>query len=145
MAVETYAELRISSRTLTPEQISSGVGLEADKARKMGEPRASSKGYEGSPIYEKETRWVLRSTLPSGERVEAHIEDLSERIEPVAEAIRALADDNTVTFACVIYADSEEDYNPEVFVPRSTVEFLSALGANFWVDAYFVAEGTETG
>jgi hypothetical protein len=33
-----------------------------------------------------------------------------------------LADDNTVTFACVIYAYAEVDFNPEVFLSRSTVE-----------------------
>jgi len=50
------------------------------------------------------------------------IDNLSERIKPVAEAIRGLADDNTVTFACVIYAYAEVDFNPEVFLSRSTVE-----------------------
>ena len=144
MATESYAVLTISSRTLSSEQIGSHVGLEADKARNTGEQRVSYERYGGGPIHGDEARWAVRSTLARGEPIEAHIDNLSERIKPVAQAIRGLADDNTVTFACVIYVYAEDDLNPEVFLSRSTVELLSALGANFWVDTYFLADGEGT-
>ncbi len=132
-------------RTLTPEQIGSRVGLRADRTRKKGERRASSPSYKGPTIREGETRWELRSTLAEDEPIEAHIDSLSQRVGTAAGAIKGLAEDNTVKLACVIYAHSEGDYNPEVFLSKSTVEFLGALGASVWVDVYLLADGEEPG
>ena len=86
------------------EQIGSRVGLEADKARNKGEQRILHERHEGVPIHENETRWQYDRRLQGVNPWRRTIDNLSERIKPVAQAMRGLADDNTVTFACVIYA-----------------------------------------
>ena len=143
MTTKSYAILRISSETLTPAQITSLVGLEADESWTKGERRITYESYKGPPIYEKVNLWRVQSTLAREEPIEAHVSDLIDRIAPFAQEIRALADENEVTFTCVIYADSEDDYNPEVYLPSSAIDFLSTLRANFWVDFYLLpdAEG----
>lgn len=140
VATEAYAILWITGQTLTPVEISSRVGLEADKTWTKGERRITYEGYNGPPIYEKASRWKVQSTIAREEPIEAHVTNLMERIAPFSEGIRALADENDVTFACVIYADSEDNYNPEVFLSSSAIDFLSTLGASFWVDFYFLSD-----
>ncbi len=137
MATEVRAELSIRSRHLTPEQIGSHVGLEADVTRRKGDQRGS---YEGRPVFEKETRWTVRSGLAPTQSLEDHTAELSERLEPVADKIRALAQNNDVSFACVIYADSEDGYNQEIFLPKALVSLISALNASFWADVYFLSD-----
>jgi hypothetical protein len=58
----------------------------------------------------------VQSTIAREEPIEAHVANLIERIAPFSEGIGALADENDVTFACAIYADSEDDYYPEEFL-----------------------------
>jgi hypothetical protein len=140
VATEAYAELSIESQALTAAQIGSRVSLEANKTYSKGERRLVHEGYEGPPIYEKATRWKVRSTLAAEEPIEAYVRDLLGRIAPFKEEIGALAKENEVTFACVIYADSEYYYNPEVFLSSSMVDFLSSLGASLWVDTYFLPD-----
>lgn len=128
MSIETYAELLIRSQTLSPARIDARVGVKAGKARRKGAQRGT---YQGRPVLAKENRWAVRSAPARTEPIEAHVADLSEKIKPYGERIRELADENTVSFTCVVYAYSEEDYNPEVFLPRDTVDLISALGASF--------------
>jgi Domain of unknown function (DUF4279) len=82
----------------------------------------------------------VQSTVASEEPIETHVTDLLERAASFSEGIRALADENDVTFVCVIYADSGDDYNPEVFLPSTAIDCLSTLGASFWVDVYFLSD-----
>ena len=73
-----------------------------------------------------------------------HIADLVRRLVPLVHTIRALADEHAVTFIIVLYADSKKDFNQEVFLPREVVDLLSALGASFWVDMYFLGNDEES-
>ena len=51
----------------------------------------------------------------------------------------ALSDEHSVTFACVIYADSEGDYAQQIFLSSEQVDLISVMDDNFWVDVYFLA------
>ncbi len=64
---------------------------------------------------------------------------------PYVEKVRALADEHLVTFACVIYADSENDYNQELSLSREQVDLVSSMGATFWADVYFLGSGRSSG
>ncbi len=88
-----------------------------------------------------EDRWVLRSNVPEEEPLTAHLADLLGSLTPHVDEIRALADEHSVAIACVIYADSERDYNQEVFLSGEQVGLIGAMGANFWADVYFLICG----
>lgn len=90
---------------------------------------------------EREDRWVLRSNVPEEEPLTTHLADLLGRLTPHVDEIRALADEHSVAIACVIYADSERDYNQEVFLSGEQVGLIGAMGANFWADVYFLICG----
>lgn len=140
MSIEAYAVLRITSQTLTPAQIDARVGLKANRAQRKGDQRGTSRGR---PVLEKENRWAVLSSLARTEPIEAHVADLSRKIRSYVARIRELAEENVITFTCVMYVRSAEEYNPEVFLPRDTVDLISALGADFWVDMYFLASADE--
>ena len=38
----------------------------------------------------------------------------------------------------MIYAGSEGDYNHQVILSGEQVDLISAMGANFWADVYFL-------
>jgi hypothetical protein len=80
----------------------------------------------------------VRSTLPRVDPLEEHVAELLGRLTPHIDEIRALSDENSVTFACVIYADSQGDYVQEVFLSSEQVDLISAMGANFWAEVYFL-------
>ncbi|CAA9539324.1 MAG: hypothetical protein AVDCRST_MAG05-5226 [uncultured Rubrobacteraceae bacterium] len=81
----------------------------------------------------------MQSTLSRESTLDEHVADLLGRLAPHVDEIRALSGEHVVTFACVIYADSEEDYAQQVIVSGEQVDLISAMGANFWADVYFVA------
>ena len=95
--------------------------------------------YRGRPVFAKDSRWVVESTLPPTASPKAHIENLSERLIPFVDNIRALADENDVSFWCAIYIYSEEEYNQGLDFARETVDLLSSLGASLAVDPYYLA------
>ncbi len=143
MDTKTHVALRITSQTLTPEEISSLVGMSADEARKKGEPKGNS-AYRGRPVFAKDSRWVVESTLPPTAPPEAHIENLSERLAPYVDNIRALADENDVSFWCAMYIYSEDEYSPGLYFAKETINLLSSLRASLNIDPYFLV-GDDTG
>ena len=51
-----------------------------------------------------------------------------------------LSGEHVVTFACVIYADSERDYYAkQVILSGEQAYLISAMGASFWADVCFLA------
>ncbi len=55
MDMRTHVKLRITSQTLTPEEISSLVGMSADKAWRKGDYKGDSRHWE-RPVLEKNSR-----------------------------------------------------------------------------------------
>ncbi len=47
--------------------------------------------------------------------LERHVANLVGRLTPCADRIRALANECSVSFACLIYTDSEKAYNQDVY------------------------------
>ena len=126
MPDETIVRLKIISNRQTPEQITDTVGLTCDKSWRIGDKRGKT------IIVEKNNGWVLNSSLPKSASLEAHVENLLERLSPCAAKIQMFAEHDDVEFSCVIYAATP----PALNFSKVVVQNISLLGASLDVDLY---------
>jgi hypothetical protein len=135
MRDEFYAKPGIFSSTLTPDRINSMLGIKCDKGYLTGDRRG------GTIIREKENSWIIYSRVPRDFPLKDHIEDILERVAPVANKIRKITDqpDTEVELGCVIHAIKE----PPLFFSREQVSILCEMGASIDVDLYFWQRGSE--
>jgi hypothetical protein len=137
----TFVHLKITSITLTSEEIRQHVGIEPDKAWRRGE----LKGYPASSaVPRKNAGWLLNSGLREDEGLEAHIERLLARVEPYAGNIKELATENDVTLSCAIYLYREDECaSPPLYFEQTTVAAICALGASFDIQLYFLGDSSD--
>ncbi len=86
---------------------------------------------------------MAKSTLPDTAPPKAHVENLSECLSPFVDNIRALAEENDVSFWCAIYIYSEEEYNPGLYLDKEIVDLLSSLRASLNIDLYYLTGNDE--
>ncbi|MGI8860108.1 MAG: DUF4279 domain-containing protein [Rubrobacteraceae bacterium] len=135
---EAYARLRIISDVLSPEEISRLVGMEPDRSWRKGETGYMGRRNSTMPdVIEKNSGWVVYSRLSRSELVETQVEELLERVRPYAGRIRTLSKSSDVVLSCAIYA--HEEWNLELYVGNHLIHAIGALGADFWIDTYFLA------
>jgi hypothetical protein len=128
MPDETIVRLKIISCRQTPEQITDTVGVTCDKSWRIGDKRGKT------IIVEKNNGWVLNSSLPKSASLEAHIQDLLERLSPYAEKIQMFAKLDHVEFSCVVYAVNV----PALNFSNAVIQNISLLGASFDIDLYLI-------
>src|SRR5438552_16187438 len=126
MADETIVRLKITSISRTPEQISEAAGLTCDRSWRIGDKRGKT------IIVERTNGWVLNSGLAKSASLEAHIEELLERLIAHADKIRTLSEQESVELSCVVYAASP----PALNFNKSVIRQLGQLGVSLDVDLY---------
>lgn len=137
---DTFVRLKVVSEGLTPDGISTFLGIDPDKIWNKGD----YKGYPtSSMIAEKNNGWILNSGRGKEESLELHIESLLNRLALSTERIRVLAEENDVTISCAVYMYSEETYeNPPLYFDKDTLSAMCALGASFDIQLYFLGDAS---
>jgi hypothetical protein len=78
------------------------------------------------PGRKEENRWVLRSNIPEEVSLATYVTELLGRSKPCVDKIKALANKRIVVIAGAIHADSDMDYNQEVFLSGEQVDLIRA-------------------
>ncbi len=132
MTNEFYTRLGIYSKTLTPSQVNSILGIKCDKGYRVGDIR------KPTTIREKENGWVIKSRLSREVPLADHIKDLLERTSPMMDKIRRLADqpDVKVEFSCVVFTSER----PEINFLKEEVAAICSIGASLDIDLYILPE-----
>jgi hypothetical protein len=138
MKDEFYAKLSIFSETLTPDKVSSILGLNCDKGYEIGDI-VRPHGI----VHRKENQWLIYSRVPRNAPLQDHVKDVLGRVAPVMEKIGNIADqpDTEVELGCVIHAIEE----PPLFFTREQVAIIFKMGASIDVDLYFWQKDSEEG
>jgi hypothetical protein len=127
MRMETYVRLKVRSRNLSPDQISSAIGMPYDKAWKTGD------GRDKTIIVEKDNGWIVHSGLPEHDDLEMHMDALLKRLAPFKQRIAAIsAEGDVVEFSCVIYSQTA----PALWFSKETISAIALMGASLDVDLY---------
>jgi hypothetical protein len=119
------ARIIIESRTLTPEEISSRLGIPGDETTRIGEPR----GHAGK-LWEVHTWTLFVQKCGRDLGLSAHallpgcIEELLYRIEPIADAPRCIISSEGGPLA--IWATSSSV--PGITLDQHTIRTLADLG-----------------
>jgi hypothetical protein len=133
MTDEIIVRLKVTSASRTPEQISDATGILCDHSWRIGEKRGKTS------IIEKTNGWILNSKMPKNAPLEAHIEELLGRLIVRADRIRALSEQETVEFSCVIYASTP----PSLNFNKSVIQRVCQLGASLDVDLFLMGPGND--
>jgi hypothetical protein len=133
MTDEIIVRLKVTSASRTPEQISDATGILCDHSWRIGEKRGKTS------IIEKTNGWILNSKMPKNAPLEAHIEELLGRLIVRADRIRALSEQETVEFSCVIYASAP----PSLNFNKSVIQRVCQLGASLDVDLFLMGPGND--
>ncbi|HXH25900.1 MAG TPA: DUF4279 domain-containing protein [Vicinamibacterales bacterium] len=124
-----FAWISIVSQERSPEQISTLTGVQPDRSWRIGDKRANTS------IIEKTHGWILTSRVKDiGLDVEAHLDDLLQRIKPATERFASLPEPDVVTVHVAIYSQSRILMSLEPHVPK----LIAALGARFDIEIYFM-------
>jgi hypothetical protein len=79
-----YAELSIQSDILTPDEITSILGISADDAWVKGDLMPSRKVARRYPHH----GWSIKMSLPEEATMEDHVQGLLQRLEPVKDKVK---------------------------------------------------------
>jgi hypothetical protein len=119
----------IRSLTISPEEITRRIGINADKCWKRGE------AFEGSTVPRKENVWILTSKKSIDEAIDKQVNALLARLKPHDAKILELSLETEVTLSCAAYVETP----PPLFFDKQVIAEISALGASLDVDLYFTA------
>lgn len=126
---EIFASISVVSERRSADEISALIGLQPDRAWKIGDRRGKT------AIIEKIHGWIVNSRLKNvGFDVEAHVDDLLQRVKPVSEKFALLPEENVVTVHVAIYSETRISMSFERHIPR----LISALAARFDIEIYFM-------
>ena len=127
ITVPTHVSLSVVSESRSRDQISLLAGLQPDRKWAIGETRAHT------TIIERTHGGVLTSRLAISEfDVEAHIEDLLQRVEPVIERFASMFERDAVTVHVAVYPGTRVLISLPPHLPKQ----IAALGAAVDVEVY---------
>lgn len=130
MREETSFSFKISSPTLSAEEISKRLDLKPDQSWRIGAVRGSF----GS--VEKQHGFVLDSNLGLSETVEAHIKAMLKRLAPCASKVSALGTDLTIEFSLIIHRKKA----PLIHFDREDLRAIAVMGAVLDIDMFVITD-----
>lgn len=112
------ATLRLFPGAGSASSVTQRLGIAPDEIHEAGETNAST-GRTWAAAH-----WSITSTLPEGEPLSAHLNQLLDIVEPVAELLNALHQEGMrMDWFCYIYRDNGQGG------PSFTPHLLRRLGA----------------
>ena len=130
MKEQTSIRFKISSATLSPQDLEARLGLKPDDFWKAG----TARGAFGA--VEKKHGFVLDSKLPPHRSLEEHMKEMIQRLAPYAQKIGALGAEVEAEFVCTIHRERA----PRLKFLRDDIRWLGVMGARLDVDVFTVAE-----
>ena len=129
--LEVFVWLSVESDKRAAEDISSLIGLNADRSWKIGDFRGRTKLVHRLNGWAVDSRLERRTFDP-----EAHIDDLMQRVRPYAEKIQDIAVTDETILHCVLYTNQRV----AVHLPVETLAWISRLGAALDLEIYFLPD-----
>lgn len=126
--MENYVRLIVLSESVSPEKISSQLGLLGDETWRVGDKR------KHTAILEKENGWILYSKKEKSMDLEDHIDDIRNLIRGYESNFKIMADvyNCDVQLSCAVYYKDE----PPLFFEKGVIIWLNSIGASLDIDLY---------
>ena len=127
MRSKIKASLRFDGFPVSPEQLSTELGLEPTEAWSKGDPCRWAKERRSNG-------WKLSSGLEESADLEAHVNAVLHQIAPFKEKFRKVTAKYPPMLACVIYTYDGD--RPAIVFERNVVMELADLNALIDIDLY---------
>lgn len=132
---QTTVGFKISSATLTAEDLAARLNLKPDRSWKAGTPRGAFGAIEKMHGFE------LESKLGPQTALEEHVKEMLKRLSACAQKIGELGAQVSVEFACSV----SRKRGPHLVFGREELHFLAAMGAHLDLDIQIVSDGPAAG
>jgi hypothetical protein len=126
----TTVRFRITSATLSADQIKTQIGLEADETWKLGDKRGPF------AVVEKVHGYVLESKAFPMSSLDEHLKAMIKRLAPSAQKIGAIAPQCVIEFICALTVKKV----PSLRFERDDLRWLGVMGARLHVDMLMIEE-----
>ena len=130
MREHTSVRFKISSATLSAQDIAARTGLTPDESWKIGDARGSFGNVE------KRHGFVLESKASVQAALDDHIKEMLKRLAPHAQQIGAIAAETTIEFVCIVHRNAA----PMLHFERDDIRWLGVMGAKLDVDIFIINE-----
>jgi hypothetical protein len=127
---QTTVRFRITSATLSAEQIKAQIGLEPDETWKLGEKRGPF------AVVEKVHGFVLESKAFPMASLDEHVKAMLARLAPSAQKIGAIASQCGIELICALHSKKF----PALRFARDDIRWLGVMGARIDVDLFLLEE-----
>ncbi len=121
-AARTQVSFRIFAPHLIPEEVTKNLNLMPDHVHRQGD---FPKGNPSFSAY-KHGMWLLKSKLSEEQPLEAHLDHLLSILETNRSYIHLLAQNTTVDFYCILYAQSGFQLSSQIL--KRISELKAVLG-----------------
>jgi len=130
MRENTILRLKITSATLTPQDIEAKLGVKPDESWKIGDRTGVFGAVEKTHCYA-----LISSQLPSAS-FEDHLRSLMQRLSPLAQKIGEMAAQATIKFICTL----QRKTIPSIVFGRDDLRWLGVMGAQLDVEMSLIVE-----
>ncbi len=130
MREQTAVRFKITSATLSAQDIQARTGLAPDETWKMGDARGAFGNVEKRHGFVLETKAMMSATLDD------HIKAMLKRLAPHAQHIGAIAAETIIEFTCIVHRNAA----PMLHFERDDIRWLGVMGAKLDVDIFILDE-----
>ena len=134
MKSKIWVELIIDGFEISPNELTSIVGVEPSSITKKGDTFITPKG---KTIIEPFNAWILKSGCTTSENLEEQIEVLISKLKPFKKEFLEFCKKYPPDFNIVIHVFKDEAYPYIGFENRQVIKDLSLLNATFGIDYSF--------
>lgn len=130
MRDKTIVTFKITSATLTPQDLEARLGIKPDECWRAGDPRGTFAAIE------KQHGYVLESKAPVSVSAEDHVKAMIQRLAPCAQKIGEIAPHATIQLTCELHRKA----SPSLYLDRDDLRWLGVMGARLDVDVFIIEE-----
>jgi hypothetical protein len=128
---QNIIRLKVTSTSMSPDEITGAIGLSPDKTWRIGDLRSVTQ------ITEKCNGWILGSDSARAEGVATQMDRIISRVGENVQNIKQIAATEEVQVSIVIYAKSAQ---LGINLSKRHIAFIASLGATLDLDLYFTPE-----
>ena len=130
MREQTSVIFKITSMTLTAQDIQARTGLVPNETWKIGTLRGRFAQVEKAHGFTLESKAAVNASL------DEHVKAMLKRLAPHAQQIGALTNEARIEFACIVHRKTA----PAMKFERDDLRWLGVMGARLDIDIYIMSE-----
>jgi hypothetical protein len=132
------SELVISGFNISPEEVTTRIGLEPTRVVLEGDIKRADPSGANPPVLHKQSVWVIQTDISPDTSFDGHLKQTLEKLRPYGNAIAEIADKYECELS--IYGFAENADRIAIHINKDEIKELAQLGIGLDVDIYPTAD-----